>query len=93
MPQATVCICLIPLPFAILLFAMVPWGRILIILGLILLAAGLLLEYTHLFSWFHLGRLPGDIKIKRGSYSFYFPVATCIILSLILTLILYIFRK
>jgi hypothetical protein len=72
---------------------MVSWGRILIVLGLILLAAGLLLEYTHFFSWLHIGRLPGDIRIKRSTYSFYFPVATCIILSLILTLVLYIIRK
>jgi len=72
---------------------MVPWGRILIILGLILLAAGLLVEYTHFFSWFSPGRLPGDIRIKRGAYSLYFPVTTCIILSLVLTLIFYFLRK
>jgi len=73
--------------------AMVPWGRVLIILGLVFLAAGFLLEYTHFFSWFNPGRLPGDIRIKRGAYSFFFPVTTCIILSLVITLILYIFRK
>jgi hypothetical protein len=72
---------------------MVPLGRVLIILGLILLVAGLLLTYTPFFSWLSPGRLPGDIRIKRGAYSFYFPLTTCIILSLILTLILYIFRK
>jgi hypothetical protein len=72
---------------------MVAWGRILIVLGLVLLVAGLLLEYTHIFSWFSLGRLPGDIRIKKGAYSFYFPVTTCFVLSVILTLILYFFRK
>jgi uncharacterized membrane protein len=72
---------------------MIPWGRILIVAGFVLLAAGILLEYTHFFSWLNLGRLPGDIRIRRGSYSFYFPLTTCIILSVILTLIYYIFRK
>jgi len=72
---------------------MVPLGRIFIILGVILLVVGLLMTYTHVFSWLHLGRLPGDIRIKRGAYSFYFPLTTCIILSILITLILYIFRK
>jgi hypothetical protein len=72
---------------------MVPWGRILIILGAVLLVAGLLLTYTQVFSWFNPGRLPGDIRIKRGAFSFYFPLTTCIILSILVTLILYIFRK
>jgi hypothetical protein len=72
---------------------MVPLGRVFIILGIILLVVGLLMTYTHVFSWFHLGRLPGDIRIKRGAFSFYFPLTTCIILSILITLILYIFRK
>ena len=72
---------------------MVPWGRILIVLGIILLAAGLLLEYTHFFSWMNLGRLPGDLRVRRGAYSFYFPVTTCILVSLVLTLVFYFLRK
>ncbi len=68
-------------------------GRLLIVAGLILLAAGLLLNYSHLFSWINLGRLPGDIRVKRGNFSFYFPLTTCILLSILLSLILYIFRK
>lgn len=68
-------------------------GKVLIIAGLILLAAGVLLNYSHLFSWMNLGRLPGDIRIKRGNFSFYFPLTTCILLSILLSLILYIFRK
>ena len=40
-----------------------------------------------------LGRLPGDIYVKRGSFSFYFPITTSIILSIILTLILSLFRR
>ena len=40
-----------------------------------------------------LGRLPGDISIKRENFSFYFPITTCILVSLVLTLILYILKK
>jgi len=68
-------------------------GRLLIILGIILLVSGILLNYTQFFSFFNLGRLPGDIRIRRGSFSVYFPLTTCIILSILLTLIFYIFRK
>ncbi|MGD0101817.1 MAG: DUF2905 domain-containing protein [Acidobacteriota bacterium] len=68
-------------------------GRILIIAGIILIAVGVLLNYSHLFSFLNLGRLPGDIRIKRGGFSFYFPLTTCILLSILFSLILYIFRK
>ena len=68
-------------------------GRLLIILGIVLLVSGILLHYTQFFSFFNLGRLPGDIRIRRGNFSVYFPLTTCIILSILLTLILYIFRK
>jgi hypothetical protein len=68
-------------------------GRLLIILGILLIVLGILLNYTHFFSFIHLGRLPGDIRIKRGSFSFYFPLTTCILLSILLSLIFYIFRK
>ncbi len=68
-------------------------GRVLIILGIVLLVSGILLHYTHFFSFLNLGRLPGDIRIKRGNFSVYFPLTTCIILSILLTLIFYLFRK
>jgi hypothetical protein len=68
-------------------------GRLLIIAGIILLVSGLLLNYTHFFSFMNLGRLPGDIRIKRGDFSFYFPLTTCILLSILLSLVVYIFRK
>jgi hypothetical protein len=70
-----------------------PLGRFLIIAGIVLLVSGLLLNYAHFFSFLNLGRLPGDIRIKRGGSSFYFPLTTCVILSILLSLILYIFRK
>jgi len=72
---------------------MVPLGRILIILGIALVVLGIILSYSHFFSFLHLGRLPGDIRIRRGSFSFYFPLTTCIILSILLSLVFYIFRK
>jgi len=69
------------------------FSRLLIILGIVLLASGLLLHYTSFFSSLNLGRLPGDIRIRRGNFSFFFPLTTCIVLSILLTLIFYIFRK
>ena len=70
-----------------------PLGRLLIVLGLVLVVAGLLLTYTNIFSSLKLGRLPGDISIKHESFSFYFPVTTCVLVSLVLTLIVYLLRK
>ena len=63
-------------------------GRILVFLGLGITALGLLLLAGVPF-----GRLPGDIMIRRGSFSFYFPVATSIVVSILLTLILSFFRR
>ncbi len=68
-------------------------GRVLIILGIVLLVSGILLTYTQFFSFINLGRLPGDIRIKRDNFSFYFPLTTCIVLSILLSLIVYICRK
>ena len=64
-------------------------GRLLIILGIVLVASGILLNYSHLFSSIHLGRLPGDIRIKRGNFAFYFPLTTSILLSIVLSLLFY----
>lgn len=58
--------------------------KILITLGIVLLAAGLLWP---LLAKLGLGRLPGDIVIRREGFSFYFPITTMIIVSIILTLI------
>jgi hypothetical protein len=66
-------------------------GRFLIIIGAILAAVGLVLWLSPKIPW--LGRLPGDIVIKRENFTFYFPLATSILISVILTLILYLFRK
>ena len=68
-------------------------GKLLIIVGLILVVSGLLLHYWHVFSFFNPGRLPGDVRFRRGNFSFYFPLTTCILLSILLSLAVYIFRK
>ena len=72
---------------------MIPTGRLLIILGIVFLVVGLLLSYSHFFSFLHLGRLPGDVRIRRGSFVFYFPLTTCILISIFITLVIYLFRK
>ena len=57
-------------------------GRVLIILGLLIAGAGLLITMG-----LPIGRLPGDITIRRGNVSFYFPLATSILASILFTLI------
>jgi hypothetical protein len=58
-------------------------GRLLIGIGLALVAAGLLINLG-----FPIGRLPGDFTVRRGNFSFYVPLATSIIVSILLTLII-----
>jgi len=66
-------------------------GKTLIYLGLLLVAVGLILSLAGKLPW--LGHLPGDISIERERWSFYFPLATCIVISVILSLVLYFFRR
>ena len=66
-------------------------GRVLIVLGLVLAATGVVLTLAGRVPG--LGRLPGDIEIQRGSWTFYFPLATSILLSVVLTLVLSIFGR
>jgi hypothetical protein len=66
-------------------------GRQLIILGLMLVAAGLVLSLAPRIPW--LGKLPGDITVKREHFSFYFPLATCILISAVVSFILWLIRK
>lgn len=70
-----------------------PLGRLLIIAGVVLIVIGLIVSFHSFFSFLRLGRLPGDLSIKRENFSFYFPITTCVLLSIILSLILYLFRK
>jgi hypothetical protein len=66
-------------------------GRTLIYLGVFLIVIGLIFALGGKLSWF--GHLPGDIYIQRERFTFYFPLTTCIIISLIITLVLYLFRR
>ncbi len=66
-------------------------GRFLLIVGIITVLLGLVLWGGFAPKW--LGRLPGDIRIERGNSVFYFPIVTCIIISIVLTLIFSIFRR
>jgi uncharacterized protein HemY len=70
-------------------------GKIFVVLGLLMVILGVVLMAAGTFSgkvpW--LGRLPGDIYIKRGNWTLYFPLATCIIISIILTVIVSLFRR
>ncbi|MBI2353440.1 MAG: DUF2905 domain-containing protein [Deltaproteobacteria bacterium] len=66
-------------------------GRTLITLGLIIAAIGIVISLAPRIPW--LGRLPGDIYIKKENFSFYFPLGTCILISLILSFLLWLFRR
>ena len=72
-------------------YPMPGFGRYLIIIGLVIAVIGVALSLTDRIPW--LGRLPGDISIKRENFSFYFPLATSILLSLVLSLILWLLRR
>jgi Protein of unknown function (DUF2905) len=66
-------------------------GKLLLILGIILSIMGLIFIFGSKVPG--LGRLPGDIFIKKGNIIFFFPIVTCIIISIIVTLILSLFRR
>ncbi len=72
---------------------MVPLGRLLIVVGVVLVVLGIIISYSGFFSFLRLGRLPGDISVKRDNFSFYFPLTTSILLSLVITLVLYLIKK
>jgi hypothetical protein len=66
-------------------------GRVLIIAGVVIAVVGVVLLFIGRVPW--LGRLPGDIHIERGSWSFHFPLATSLLLSVLLTLIFYVIGR
>jgi hypothetical protein len=68
-----------------------PLGKLLILLGIFIILIGLFLILSDKLPW--IGRLPGDIVIQKNRFTFYFPLATCILLSLLLTLIFWILRR
>ena len=69
-----------------------PLGRMLIAIGIVLVVAGLAVTFAGRLP-FRLGHLPGDIRIEGKHSGFYFPVTTCILLSLLLTLVMWIFGR
>ncbi len=70
---------------------MTGFGRALIYLGLVLVALGLIFSFGGKIPW--LGHLPGDIYVQRERFTFYFPLTTCILISVIISLVLYLFRR
>jgi uncharacterized protein HemY len=66
-------------------------AKTLIYLGLILVVLGIIVALAGKLPW--LGHLPGDIYIQRERFTFYFPLATCILISVIITLVLYFLRR
>jgi hypothetical protein len=67
------------------------FGRILIILGIAIIALGVLFTFGGRIPW--LGHLPGDIYVQRGRFGFYFPITTCIVISILISLVLYLFKR
>ena len=66
-------------------------GRTLILTGLVLVIAGLLVTYSGRIPW--LGKLPGDFTFRSGGLTVYVPLATCLLLSVLLSLLSYLFRR
>jgi hypothetical protein len=68
-----------------------PIAKLLILSGLVLVGAGLLFLVFDKIPW--MGKLPGDIVIKREKFTFYFPLVTCLIISAIISIIFWFLRK
>jgi len=71
--------------------AMQDLGKTILIIGLVLVVAGAILWKTGGLGG--LGRLPGDLFVRKGNTTFYFPIVTCIIVSVVLTLLGWLFRR
>jgi hypothetical protein len=65
-------------------------GKLLIVIGVILVIAGIIVNYADKIPF--LGKMPGDISVERENFKFYFPLTTSIILSVLISLILYIIQ-
>ena len=73
---------------------MAPLGKAIILLGLALVVIGLALGATPSIRWLNgIGRLPGDIYVRRGNFAVYFPLTTSIILSLAITILFALMRR
>ena len=69
------------------------FGKALITIGVVFVVLGTLLLFSDRLSFLHIGRLPGDVIYRRGNFTFYFPIVTSIVISLILTLLFYVFGR
>lgn len=70
---------------------MAEFGKILIFFGLLLVVLGLVFSFAGKLPW--IGNLPGDITIQRERFTFYFPITTSILISVVVSLVLYFFRR
>ena len=68
-------------------------GKLLITIGVVFVGVGILLLFSDRLSFLRIGRLPGDVIYRRGNFTFYFPIVTSIVLSLILTLLFWVFGR
>ncbi|SKC74680.1 DUF2905 domain-containing protein [Ohtaekwangia koreensis] len=66
-------------------------GKLLIIIGIVFIVAGIIVMYSDKIPY--LGKLPGDIRVERENFRFYFPMMTSIILSILISLILYFINR
>jgi heme/copper-type cytochrome/quinol oxidase subunit 2 len=67
-------------------------GKSIIFIGIVIIIIGVILLFSDRLP-FNLGKLPGDISYKKENFSFYFPITTSIIVSIVLSLLFYIFAK
>ena len=65
-------------------------ARLLIVIGVVCVAAGLLWPWLARLG---LGRLPGDLRIEREGFGFFFPITTCIVISVVVSVVVWLFRK
>lgn len=68
-------------------------GKVLIVVGVLVAALGVLLVLGDKLPWLRLGRLPGDIAVERGNFRFYFPIVTSIVLSVVVSLVLWLLSR
>jgi hypothetical protein len=67
-------------------------GKYIFLIGIVLVVFGALAwRFPNIFQW--VGKLPGDISIRKGSFSLYFPIVTCVVVSILLTIISWLFRR
>lgn len=66
-------------------------SNVIIIIGVVIILIGLLIRFTPILNYF--GKLPGDIRIEKQNFKFYFPITTFILISILINMLIRIFRK